>query len=147
MTKVAKLFLLLTLVGPLHMAEQLLTEIEEFYLIRGVIQKYHAWFGPAADHGTVILIVVVWTLVSLLLFSLLLEGRSRLIVPALFGVFGVSELHHVFESVAKGGYDAGVITSVPYAFVGALLVAAVWRELRSGRRWTAQAAPAAAAAH
>jgi hypothetical protein len=148
MTKIAKLFLLLTVIGPLHMGEQLLTDISEFYMIRGFVAKYHALFDPAAvDSGTVILITVIWTFVSLLFFSLLLGKRARLIVPGLFGVFGVTEAHHVFEALSKGGYDAGVITSVPYAIAGAYLVAAVWRELRTDRVTAAPREEAAALAH
>jgi hypothetical protein len=34
MARIRSLFLLLTIVGPLHMAEQLATDIEEFHMIR-----------------------------------------------------------------------------------------------------------------
>lgn len=131
MPRIRTLFLLLTIIGPLHMAEQLLTSIEEFYMIRGLVAGYYAWFDPAsADQASVILITIVWTLVSVLFYSLLHDGPVRLIVPAIFGVFGATELHHVFEPLSKGAYDPGVITCVPYAIVGAWLVAAVWREFR-----------------
>ena len=33
----------------------------------------------------------------------------------------------------KGAYDPGVITSVPYAIVGGMLIAAVVREFKSRR--------------
>jgi len=131
MPHIRTLFLLLTIIGPLHMAEQLLTGIDEFYAIRELLAGYYSWFDPAAaDHATVILITIVWTLCSLLFYSLLHDGPARLIVPAIFGVFGAQEVHHVVESVQKGAYDPGVITCVPYAVVGVLLVAAVWREFR-----------------
>ena len=133
MNQIRKLFLLLVVIGPLHMAEQLLTSIEEFYSIRRLLGGYYAWFDPAAaDWATVILITIAWTVCSLLMYALLLEGWPRLIVLGGFGLLGIQELHHVAESVAKGGYDAGVVTCVPYAVVGALLVAAVWREARRG---------------
>jgi hypothetical protein len=125
------LFLLFTIIGPLHMGEQLLTSINEFYMIREVFAGYYAWFDPAAaDHASVILITIVWTLVSVLFYSLLHDGPVRLIVPGVFGVFGATEVHHLVESLQKGAYDPGVITCVPYAIVGALLVAAVWREFK-----------------
>lgn len=131
MTRIRTLFLLLTLIGPMHMGEQLLTSIDEFYMIRGLFAGYYAWFDPAAtDHASVILITIVWTLVSVLFYSLLHDGPVRLIVPAIFGVFGATEIHHVIESLLKGAYDPGVITCVPYAIVGALLAAEVWREFR-----------------
>jgi hypothetical protein len=133
MYRLTRLFLLLVVIGPLHMVEQMLTSIEEFYWLRGHLEGYYAWFAPAsADLATVILVTVVWTNVSLMLYALLVGGTARLIVLALFGLFGASEVHHVTEAIAKGGYDAGVVTSIPYAVVGCLLVAAVWRQLRGG---------------
>jgi hypothetical protein len=133
MDRIAKLFLLLVVVGPLHMIEQMLTSIEEFYWLRGQLEGYYAWFAPAsADLATVILITVVWTKVSLALYAFLVGGTPRLVVLGLFGLFGVSELHHVIEALAKGGYEAGVVTSIPYAAVGGLLVADIVRELRRG---------------
>ena len=76
-------------------------------------------FSPAnADLATVVLITVVWTFASLMLYLVFLGGRARLSVAGLFGFFAVTELHHVSEAVQKGGYDAGVITCVPYAIAG-----------------------------
>ena len=133
MNRSNRLFLLLVVIGPLHMIEQMLTSIEEFHWIRSQMDGYYSWFSPAAaDLATVILITVVWTKVSLLLYALLVGGTARLFVLALFGLFAVSEIHHVVEALSRGGYDAGVITCIPYAAVGCLLVAAVWREFRRG---------------
>lgn len=131
MDRINKLFLLLTIIGPLHMAEQLMTSIEEFYSIQHLVGRYYTWFDPAsADHATVILITVVWTTCSLMFYALLVGGSAKLAVLALFGLFGVQEVHHVVESVATRSYDAGVITCVPYAALGCLLVTAVWKEFR-----------------
>ena len=131
MTRIRTLFLLLTIVGPLHMIEQMLTSIEEFHAIRRSMAKYYAWFEPsAADTATVILITIVWTIVSLMLYALLHEGRPRLIVPGLLGFFAVAEVHHVVQAIAKGGYDAGLVSCLPYAVVGAFLVRAVWSEFK-----------------
>jgi hypothetical protein len=49
---------------------------------------------------------------------------------AFMGVFGVTEIHHVVEALAKGAYDLGVVTCVPYAIAGTCLVLAVWREFQ-----------------
>lgn len=145
MNRITTLFLLLVVVGPLHMIEQMLTSIEEFHWLRGRLDGYYAWFSPAsADLATVILITVVWTKISLLLYGLLVGGQARLVVLALFGIFGVSEIHHIVEALVKGGYDAGVVTSIPYAAVGGFLLAEVWRELRRGRRLERADAPSAA---
>ena len=48
MPRIRTLFLLLTIIGPLHMGEQLLTAIDEFYSIRDLIGGYYAWFDPTA---------------------------------------------------------------------------------------------------
>jgi hypothetical protein len=134
MTRIQKLFLLLTIIGPLHMAEQLMTSIEEFYSIQRLLAGYYRWFDPAsADHATVMLITFVWTMCSLMFYALLREGTPRLIVLGVFGLFGAQEVHHVIESVAKGGYDAGVITCIPYAAVGLLLLESVRREFTRKR--------------
>jgi hypothetical protein len=131
MARIQKLFLLLIIIGPLHMAEQLVTNIEEFYMIRNLIAGYYAWFDPAAaDWATVALVTIVWTIVSLMLYAVLNGGLSSLCVFGFIGLFGASEVHHVIEAITKGAYDPGVISSVPYAYVGALLVAAVWKEFR-----------------
>lgn len=135
MSRIRGLFLWLTVVGPLHMIEQLMTDIEEFHMIKRSLASYYTLFqAAAADWATVVLITVVWTLCSLLFYSALHDGWPRLIVPGLLGLFALTELHHVIEALQKRGYDAGVVTCVPYAAIGALLVAAVWRELRQGQR-------------
>jgi hypothetical protein len=131
MDRVNKLFLLLTIIGPLHMAEQLMTSIEEFYSIQRLVGRYYAWFDPAAaDSATVVLITVIWTVCSLMFYALLIGGTPKLAVLGVFGLFGAQEVHHVVESLNKRGYDAGVISCVPYAALGCLLVAAVWKELK-----------------
>jgi hypothetical protein len=131
MNRIRTLFLLLTIVGPMHMAEQLLFGIEEFFSIKKYVASYYTWFEPAAaDHATVILITVVWTMTSLLFYGLLREGAARLVVLAIFGLFGAQEVHHVIESFQTGAYDPGVVTCVPYAVLGSLMLSAVWREYK-----------------
>jgi hypothetical protein len=137
MVRIRTLFLLLTIVGPLHMAEQLLFGIEEFFSIKGYVANYYTWFPPAAaDHATVILITVVWTMTSLMFYALLREGTARLVVLGIFGLFGAQEVHHVIESLRKGAYDPGVVTCLPYAALGALLLSAVWRAFKRGSNVT-----------
>lgn len=133
MVRIRRLFLLLTIVGPMHMAEQLLFGIEEFFSIKEYVARYYTWFEPAAaDHATVILITVVWTVCSLLFYGLLREGTARLVVLGIFGLFGAQEVHHVIEAVRKGAYDPGLVTCMPYAALGALLLSAVWHEHKRG---------------
>ena len=134
MTRIRTLFLVLTVVGPLHMTEQMLTSIDEFHAIRALFAHYYGWFDPSAsDLASVLLITIVWTVVSLIFLALLWDRTPRLIVVGLFGLFGAAEVHRVLQTLVKGAYDAGVITSVPYAVAGCLLVSAVARELRRPR--------------
>jgi Protein of unknown function with HXXEE motif len=129
MQRIQNLFLLLTIIGPLHMGEQILTSIEEFYAIRSLMPSYYALFDPAAaDRATVLLITIVWTICSVLFYAILREGLPRLFVMGFFGLFAVSEVHHVIESLVTRTYDPGVVTCVPYAVVGVLMVRAVWSE-------------------
>ena len=134
MSRIQNLFLLLIVIGPLHMAEQLVTSIEEFHSIRRLVAGYYAWFpAAAADHASVILIVIVWTICSLMLYAVLREGTPRLLVMGILGLFSALEVHHVVQAFANGGYDPGVITCIPYAIGGYLLVQSVWREFQRGR--------------
>ena len=135
MRRIQNLFLLLTIIGPLHMGEQLLTSIEEFHAIRRAMAPYYAMFEPAAaDSASVVLITIVWTTVSLLFYAILREGLPRLFVMGFFGLFAAAEVHHVIQALAGGVYDPGVVTCVPYAVVGGLMLDAVWREFKRTRR-------------
>jgi hypothetical protein len=134
MRRIQNLFLLLIIIGPLHMGEQLLTSIEEYHAIRRGLAQYYAMFDPAAaDSVSVILITVVWTVVSLLIYAVLREGLPRLFVMGLLGVFAVAEVHHVIQAFAEVRYDPGVVTCVPYAALGAMMLDAVWREFKRAR--------------
>src|SRR5262245_37427988 len=114
------------------MAEQLITGINEYYMIKEqVVGGYYAWFAPQdTDWATVLLITIVWTFVSLLFCALLRGGKATLAVMGAFGLFGASEIHHVVEQLAKTTFEPGVLTSIPYCAVGVLMLIAVWREVR-----------------
>ena len=108
-TRIRTLFLWLVVIGPLHMAEQLLTSIEEFYSVRVLTARYYALFDPSmADHASVLLITIVWTTVSLFVYALLKERTPRLVVMGLVGAFAATEVHHIIESFMKAAYDPGV---------------------------------------
>jgi hypothetical protein len=131
MDRIKTLFLLFICVGPIHIAEQLVLGIDELYAIQSTVGVYYAWFPPAyADHATVILIVFGLTTVLLLVYAQLLGGTAQLIVIGLFGLVGVSEVHHILETLVRGRYDPGAVTSELYIWVGALLLTSVWREYR-----------------
>lgn len=127
-----RLFLALMILGPVHLGEQLLTSVEELDLFKGLVADYYAAFSWLdSDRATVVLIMIVFTLFSYLVFGVLAGGIQRLAVLALFGLLGIGESHHLIESVRTLDYDAGLITAIPYVVLGSLLVVAVRRELRS----------------
>jgi hypothetical protein len=130
MSQTQKYFLLVLLTGPVHMAEQLATNIEEFYMIRReVIEPYYSMFAAAdADWASVLLITIVGTIFSTLFFALSAGGAARLAALACFGLLGAGEIHHAFEAIATLAYDPGLITALPYSWYGARLIGAVWRE-------------------
>lgn len=130
--KLSALMLAIFAVGVAHMAEQLLTSIEEFYMLRDALGGWYALFPPAwGDHATVLLITIVFTSLSLVLYALMRGGIAPLVVAGAFGLFGVSEAHHWLEAIGKGGYDPGVITSIAYVGVGCLIVVEVAREFKA----------------
>lgn len=132
-SRIPSLFMWLIAIGVAHMGEQLLTNIEEFYMIRRAVDDWHAMF-PAEMNGqaSVILITIVFTTVSLMIWALAKGGKPALFIMGFLGFFGVTEVHHVIEAVASGSYDPGVISSVFYVWFGGLMCLEVWREWRWG---------------
>ena len=129
--KLNALMLTIIAVGVTHMGEQLMTSIEEYYMIRDALGGWHAMFPPAyADHASVLLITIVFTAISLVLYALMRGGRAPLAVAGVFGLLGIGEAHHWVEAAATGAYDPGLITSVLYVGVGILIVKEVLREAR-----------------
>lgn len=127
--KLASLFLAITAVGAIHMGEQLATGIEEFHMLRDGVSGWWTLFPSAmADQASVVLITLIFLTVSFLLYGLMLGGRAALLVLSAFGLLGVGEVHHWFEAIAEGAYDPGLITSVPFAWLGALILIEVVRE-------------------
>jgi hypothetical protein len=136
-----RLFLLITGVGIIHMGEQLVVGIEEYYVLRGQVERWHALFPPALQgHASVILVTVVFVFVSMMIYAALRGGAAGTAVVLLFGVLGVGEAHHWIQAVAESRYDPGLITSVPFVFVGALIVREAVAELRRGTRRTPEPA-------
>jgi hypothetical protein len=132
MQRIQNAWLWLTIIGPLHMAEQLMTGINEYHMIKEqVVGGYYSWFAPQdTDWATVLLITIVWTFVSVLFYGVLKAGRAMLAVTGFFGLFGASEIHHVFEQLTKATFEPGVLTCVPYCAAGVLMLVAVWQEFR-----------------
>lgn len=134
MERINRLFLWLIIIGPLHMIEQMFTSIEEFHMLRDQLGGYYAMFDPAnADLASVILITIVGTLFSLAWYAMLIGGRARLAMVALFGFMGAMEIHHVLQAAAAWGYDPGLITCFVYSWTGCLLLREVWRQVQIER--------------
>lgn len=126
-----RLFLAIILVGVVHMAEQIVLGVEEFRTLRAAAGGWWTLFPPTyADEASVILITLVFTTMSLLIYGAMRGGKAALFVAALFGVLGVQEAHHWIEAIEKRAYDPGLVTSFAYVWVGALILAQVWRAWR-----------------
>jgi hypothetical protein len=128
------LMLAIIIVGVAHMGEQLVTSIEEFYVVR---DAFGGWYGlfPAdhADHASVLLITIMFTAISLVFYALMRGGIAPLIVAGVFGVLGIAEGHHWISALEKGSYEPGLLSSFAYVGVGLLLVIEVVREARARR--------------
>lgn len=126
--KLNRLFLAIVLVGALHMGEQLIFGVEEYHMLRDGVRTWWTWF-PAVEaaRASVLLITIVFTTLSLMMYGLLVGGGARLFVLGAFGVLGAQEIHHLFEAIAKRGYDPGLVTSFLYVWIGVWVLQVVWR--------------------
>lgn len=132
MERAIRLFFWLMVIGPIHMGEQILTNVEELEIFRGAANAVYRWFpSMEPDKVTVMIITFVFTAFTLMLYMVLKGGIPRLIALALFGVMGANEIHHVFEAIGEGGYDPGLVTCFAYSAVGFMLLFEVWREFRA----------------
>jgi hypothetical protein len=132
MQRTTKLLFWLMIIGVLHMSEQLLFGVEELQLFKPMIADYYqamAAIGP--DRATVVLVTVVVTFFTWLCYAILSGGRLRFAALGIFGLMGACEAHHVIQAIVKGGYDPGLITCIPYSWVGVLMLIALWRGYRT----------------
>lgn len=133
MRRTQTLFLLLGLIGPIHMTEQMLFGIDEFYMLRESLDGWYALFpSAAADHATVGLITLAGSIFTAMFVALSAGGKARLVVLGCFGVFGLSEIHHLIEALVHHAYDPGLVTSLGYVGLGGALVASVVADWRHG---------------
>jgi hypothetical protein len=131
--RITTLWMWLIAVGVAHMTEQLLTSVEEFYMIRGLVDDWHSLFHATSNgEASVILITIVFTLISLMFWALAKGGKAALAIMGFFGLFAVSEAHHILEAIGSAAYDPGLITSVLYVWFGWQMLVEVWREWRWG---------------
>ena len=132
MHRATKLLFWLMIIGVLHMSEQLVFGVEELQLFKPMIADYYdslAAIGP--DKATVVLVTVVVTFFTWLCYAILAGGRLRLVALGVFGLMGAGEGHHVIQAIVERGYDPGLLTCVPYCWVGVLMLITLWREYRA----------------
>lgn len=128
--KLASLFLWIVVVGAAHMAEQIVFGVEEYHMLRRLIGGWWDLFPDRfSDQASVLLITIVFTSMSLMIFAALVGNGAALAVVALFGVLGVQEAHHWVEAIEKEAYDPGLVTSFAYVWVGALILREVWSQV------------------
>ena len=101
----------------LHMSEQLLFGIGELAPLKRILTVYYGWFQQP-DYGTVILVTVLATLINLLFFGILCGGLWQRISVGVFGLIGITEVHHIIETIYAGHYTPGTVTAVAYVVVG-----------------------------
>lgn len=129
MSRTQKLFLLLGLIGPIHMIEQMVFGIDEFYLLRDSLAGWYGLFpASATDHATVGLITLAGSLFTAMFVALSAGGKARLVVLGAFGLFGMSEVHHAVEALVRQEYDPGLASSLAYVALGAALFLSVRTE-------------------
>jgi hypothetical protein len=141
MQDIRRWFLWTLIIGPLHMGEQLLTNIAELHELKGFFAKYYTLFRDP-DYGTVVLVTIGFTLVNLIVYGLLAGGRLRLLAVGFFALVAIGEIHHIAKTVVNFAYFPGAVTAIPFFLFGLLLLRAVVREWRA----TATAGKFAAAA-
>lgn len=125
-------FGMLLIIGPIHMAEQLLFGLDELQELKALLARYYGRF-PDPDIGTWWLVVISATVVQLLMYGLLAGGRWRLAAAGFLGVFAISELHHIIRSMAAGGYNPGVVTCFAFIAIGWMLLKCVRSEWGASR--------------
>lgn len=140
MDRIRNLLLLLALVAPLHMVEQVAFGLVEAR-IRVGLGAYYSLFTNA-ERATVVLVTIVSAGGLLVAYALLAGRMPRLIATAAFGLLSVFESHHMVEAFFRATYDPGVVTAVPIVAVGVMLLLAIRAEYRRTQITWADVAPA-----
>jgi hypothetical protein len=110
----------LVIIGPLHMCEQLLFGIDELHeLKRFAAAFYSLFYNP--DYGSVVLVILSFSLVNLIVYGLLVGGKWRQLALGVFALVALGEVHHVVKTALHGSYFPGAVTSIPFVLFGALL--------------------------
>ena len=129
----------LLIILPLHGIEQLMFGLDELYELQGQVGAVLDLF-PTRDYGIVVLVFLLVILVQLFVYGVLKGGPLRLLGVGFFGLSAVGESHHVIKTIVNADYFPGALTAIPFVFVGVMLLRAVVREFRAGRRGSGVAA-------
>jgi hypothetical protein len=133
--RLVRWFALLVLIGPIHVAEQLMFGLDTLYELRAMFAGYYSLFANP-DVGTVLLVIFAVTLVQSFLLAVLASGRWRLLVAGFFGFMGLVEMHHLVQTVVQAKYFPGVVTSIGHVWIGAMVFRAVIREWQTATTTT-----------
>jgi hypothetical protein len=68
-----------------------------------------------------------------LFLAVLCGGLWRRISVGFFGLIGITEVHHLIETIHAGRYTPGTVTAIPYVAAGILLLRALVGELHTDR--------------
>ena len=126
-SQILRWFGLLVAIGPVHMAEQMISGLDTLDELRVFTSGYYSYFTNP-DIGTVTLVILIVTFVQLLVLATLAGGRWRLSVAAFFGFMGLVETHHIVQTVVRAAYFPGVITSIAYVWFGVMILRCVKQE-------------------
>lgn len=117
-----RLFLVALVLLPLHGIEQLFFGLDELYELRAQLGAVIALFADA-DAGTVVLVFAGTAAVLFFCFGFMAGGIPRAIAGTFFGLEFMVESHHVVKTFVRGSYFPGAVTAVPFAILGALVLA------------------------
>ena len=132
MKRTQQLFLLASVMVPLHIVEQLLFGIDELYELQTMLSTAVNRFDDP-DRATVVLVGLVVTMVLFFGYGFMAGGVPRLIAVAFFGLEFRVESHHIVKTIARGAYLPGAVTAAALAGIGALILASGWREFHATR--------------
>jgi uncharacterized membrane protein YjjP (DUF1212 family) len=83
------------------------------------------------DYGSVVLVIISFSLVNLIVYGLLVGGRWRQIAVGVFAMMALGEVHHVVKTALHASYFPGAVTSIPFVLFGALLFRSLIFEFRA----------------
>jgi hypothetical protein len=130
-----RLMLLIIVIGVVHIGEELMFGIEEFYKLRTAFDPWYALFpADRVDEAHMLLITLVGTIFSLGFYAMMRGGIPALLVIGAFGGIGLKEAYHWVEALRAGTYTSGLVTSFAYVWVGWQIKQEVQRELRLRRK-------------